>query len=378
MAQRLEAQHGTVVALEREKFGYFMDPTIARLGDGRLVAVASGFRYWHVCPFGKTTLFYSHDQGKTWTAPRVINDTVLDDRDTGIISLGGQKLLVSWFRSDTRYYTTHFEEFIAKQAPHWLHVVEPNLKNMTDENVAKYLGSWVMRSDDGGETWDTPTLAPVNCPHGPICLKNGDVLYFGKEFNQNMEDLANGVGPISAYKSTDGGKTWVKQGTVPFLPGTGDVHVHEPHVVELPSGKLVGMIRIENGDFDNEDTLGKIGLTSFSMTVTESTDGGVTWSMPRPLGFHGAPPHLIYHSSGVIICAYSFRKEPFGQRIALSYDEGKTWQHDFILRDDGPDWDLGYDASIELEDGSILTIYYQKAAAFDEKCCILSSRWRLP
>jgi hypothetical protein len=61
----------------------------------------------------------------------------------------------------------------------------------------------------------------------------------------------------------------------------------------------------------------------------------------------------------------------------VSRDGGATWQHDLVLRDDGPDGDLGYPASVEMPDGSLLTIYYQKAAA-GEKCSLLWTRWSLP
>ena len=67
-----------------------------------LLVVSSGQRSEHVCPWGKTVLNVSHDDGRTWTALQVINDSLIDDRDAGITSLGGGKLLVSWFTSDTR------------------------------------------------------------------------------------------------------------------------------------------------------------------------------------------------------------------------------------------------------------------------------------
>ena len=41
----------------------------------------------------------------------------------------------------------------------------------------------------------------------------------------------------------------------------------------------------------------------------------------------------------------------------ISTDDGQTWEQAIVLRDDGPDGDLGYPASVELADGSILTAY---------------------
>ena len=64
-------------------------------------------------------------------------------------------------------------------------------------------------------------------------------------------------------------------------------------------------------------------------------------------------------------------------RIAISRDEGRTWTADWVLRGDGPDWDLGYPSTVELADGSLLTVCYQKAAA-EEPCALRWSRWRLP
>ena len=66
-----------------------------------------------------------------------------------------------------------------------------------------------------------------------------------------------------------------------------------------------------------------------------------------------------------------------GQRVSLSRDDGKTWEHDFIIRDDGPHFDLGYPSTVELPGGELFTVYYQKTAA-DEKCSLLWSRWSLP
>jgi hypothetical protein len=83
------------------------------------------------------------------------------------------------------------------------------------------------------------------------------------------------------------------------------------------------------------------------------------------------------HSSGALILTYGYREKPFGQRLAVSRDEGVTWQHDWIIRDDGPDFDLGYPSTVELADGGLLTVCYQKVT-IDEKPSLLWSRWPLP
>ena len=62
-------------------------PTIGKAPDGELLVVFSGDRDAHVDPFGRTFLMRSGDCGQTWGDPELINDTPLDDRDTGLASV---------------------------------------------------------------------------------------------------------------------------------------------------------------------------------------------------------------------------------------------------------------------------------------------------
>ena len=358
----IPAEHGVVCRLPDERFGYFAWPTVARMDDDTLAVVSSGLRAEHVCPFGKTVLHVSRNDGRTWSAPSVIQDSPIDDRDAGIVNLGGTSLLVSFFRSDTRLYAK--EAWIPAAAREsWQEVFD----DWTDEQVAGLIGSWTSVSDDGGESWSEPRRSPVSAPHGPIKLAGGDLLYLGKPF-ASWKDMF--VGQITAARSSDRGRTWRVVGRVPVAPHTTAANYHEPHMVELPTGRLIAAIRVE-------ERSGISGMPPFTIMQTESADGGITWSVPRWVGFKGSPPHLMRHSSGVLVMTYGYREKPFGQRVAISRDDGTSWQGDWILRDDGPDHDLGYPATVELGDGSLLTVCYQKAAK-DEKCSLLWSKWKLP
>lgn len=366
MTKKLNVKHGIVCHLPNEKFGYFGWPTVAKTDDGTLLVASSGLRTGHVCPFGKTVLNESKDNGQTWSPPRVIQESLIDDRDAGVVDLGGGKLLVSWFRSDTRIYMKDAWP-TGDERKDWHRA----FATWTDEQVQPLIGSWVMHSADAGATWGEPVRAPVSTPHGPIMLKNGDLLYFGKRF-KTWEDMSLSI--IAAARSTDNGCTWEIVGTVPVCDKTDPINYHEPHVVELPSRRLLGIIRIQ--DHGDKPLTGS-GIPTFSLMQTESDDGGCTWTTARPLGFHGSPPHLLRHSSGTLILTYGYRKAPYGQRVAFSYDNGETWDHDWIIRDDGPDRDIGYPSTVELTDGSLYTVCYQKVAA-GEQCALLWSRWTLP
>ena len=110
--------------------------------------------------------------------------------------------------------------------------------------------------------------------------------------------------------------------------------------------------------------------------MSVSRDRGYTWSVPYRMPCDGTPPHLLLHSSGVIVCVYGYRHEPYGQRALLSRD-GLNWSEEIVLRDDGLSGDLGYPATTELPDGSLMTVYYQRLPG-DTKTSVLYTRWKLP
>jgi hypothetical protein len=140
MTHQLNAEHGMICRLPEERFGYFGWPTLARCDDGTVLIASSGLRSQHICPWGKTVLNISTDDGRTWSAPRIIHDSPIDDRDAGIVSLDGARLLVSWFTSDTRIYA-HDDH-----VRHWLGEAE--------------LAEW-------REKWPEPGHEPAAAPWSP-------------------------------------------------------------------------------------------------------------------------------------------------------------------------------------------------------------------
>ena len=247
---------------------------------------------------------------------------------------------------------------------------------MTDEATERYGGSWVRTSDDGGLTWGDPVRVPVSSPHGPNRLASGDLVYLGKTVAPDEIGQVMNAGSIGLVRSSDGGRSWTPVSSVPLPDGLDVECFHEPHVVELGDGQLLGLIRYDpnHHDYGNRQP----GQTDFQMCQSISGDGGKTWSTAEIMDFHGSPPHLLRHSSDVLVTTYGYREKPYGIRAMLSHDDGDTWRHDYILRDDGPHPDLGYASSVELGDGSILTVYYQRPRRVEDKCALLWSRWNLP
>ena len=100
----------------------------------------------------------------------------------------------------------------------------------------------------------------------------------------------------------------------------------------------------------------------FTMYQSVSDDNGRTWSNVKQVisDTSGAPPHLFVHSSGVLISAFSRRTMPCGIRLVMSTDGGETWSEEFSLYENHETDDLGYPATTELPDGTLLTVFYAR------------------
>ncbi len=360
---KLKTENGFVMPIRDTVFSYHGWPSVCRGPKGDLIAVCSGLRLAHVCPFGKVILCRSEDEGKTWTRPQIIIDTPLDDRDAGITVFNGDQLIVTSFNHyvnvqkgfpcDTAYAETMKTAYFSEN-------------RITDEMEKKFYGSTYVISKDNGITWSEVKHAPVTTPHGPCALKNGGLLYMGNpKVYDERKQLDSDKNTLEVWFSPDA-ETWEKYAVIENPQES--LYFCEPHVAALPDGTLLGTIRVQ-GTNHNERV--------FCVYQTESTDGGKTWTTPHKTVEFGSPPHVLVHSSGNLILTYGYRREPFGERARISIDNGKTWGEELILRDDSPSYDLGYPASVELKDGSIFTLYYQKrdAATVPE---IMYTIWDIP
>jgi len=124
---------------------------------------------------------------------------------------------------------------------------------------------------------------------------------------------------------------------------------------------------------------GKAGYDNLQsyLRQTVSTDGGKTWTVAEKIPLLGYPPHLIRLRNDWLVCVYGKRYAPFGEYACISRDHGQTWDVDHeVFLYPAPNGDLGYPASTEMADGSILTVYYQVDQP-GEKTCLMATRWRV-
>ena len=332
-------------------------PTLARRKNGELLLVCSGGRESHVCPFGQVELMRSSDDGKTWSFPRVLLDSPIDDRDAGVLETAKGSLLATTFTSNA------YDERIIKVGAPIKWSVEKRTRWLAAHNRVpaaarkKELGTWMIRSTDGGVTWSPRYDSLVNSPHGPVNLKDGRILYAGK--NLWREKTWIGI-----CESKDDGQSWQRLAPIPTRKGDDPKNYHELHAVEAANGDLITHIRNHNPE-NNRETL-----------QSESRDGGKTWSEPHNIGVWGLPSHLLRLKDGRLLMSYGHRRKPLGNQARVSTDHGRTWSEPLMISADAANGDLGYPSTVELADGSLVTVWYERMAA-STMAVLRQAHWKL-
>jgi hypothetical protein len=315
-AQPPGLQRSLVVA----KQGYFS--VALRLQDGRIAVVLRGGAP-HLGIQGRLDMVFSSDEGKSWTAPAVVVNSPVDDRNPALGQAKDGTIVVGFWR------TARYDE-----------------KGRYAPKSDKPIGTWVTRSPDGGKTWSNPTEIDTKdigygSPFGKILtLPDGTLLMaiYGEQVRQPGQKTSDAHRSY-VYRSTDNGQTWARHGEI-----SGNQQFNETALLRLPSGKIIAAMRSRGG----------------GLSRAESTDDGATWSMPAPLTPVGAhPADLLLLGDGRILLVTGYRNAPFGVRGMVSDKNGTfDWDKRFVLVNDAVNADCGYPSSVLLNDGKIFTAYY--------------------
>lgn len=354
--------------------GYVGWPTITRHKDGRLTLVYSGGRARHVCPFGQVHIQHSDDDGKTWTWPRTLIDGPLDDRDAGVLETSQGTLIVNWFTSN--YWKDVLENVDPKTHKSRVSHVPPleleqwklRAKHVSDELSTRELGTWCIRSTDGGQTWSNRINTAAGSPHGPIELADGSLLYPGKKVTCDLARMSNGtplLPEIGAARSIDDGQSWQWLSTIAPMPGHDAKDYHELHGIQAADGRIV--VHIRNHAAPHQ----------FNVLQTHSHDDGKTWAPVTDTGLKGFPAFLLRTRAGLLISTFGYRYDPKGNHIAVSEDHGVSWSPQMPINTDS-EGDLGYPSTVELNDNMFLSLWYDKKNSTSQDLTGLRcARWRL-
>ncbi|OYN91393.1 sialidase family protein [Parenemella sanctibonifatiensis] len=256
---------------EGEQEPYF--PEIAHLADGRLVTVF----YWsnEHSPgisggeHGQIRWTESSDGGRTWSAARVVIDTPADDRDPQITQLRDGTVVLTWFQTEWEGYP---------------------------DQPATITGTYVARSTDGGQTWSEPALveSAMSCGCGArsgayelgwsaesgevVELDNGDLLI---PLYGTLPDSS--LGHVSVVRSVDGGRTWPIENEV-MIPAAPGQALSETELAVLPDNRVTAVSRPGH--------------------VSDSYDGGRTWTVATKVPWTMQAPDLLTLPDGKVLLTY--------------------------------------------------------------------------
>jgi len=315
-------------------------PDLVRTSEGDLIVLFCKSEE-HLGPDGAILLSRSTDNGQTWQAPQVVFDTPIDDRESGITVLSGGRLLghfVSTFHTPEKYAALRPLAYEQPVLRRWTEFVQ-----RAEYRAAELLqGGRNALSSDGGKTWSAPVRGK-DAIHGGIELTDGSLMI--ASYRETLDSITVNIADAPLVP-------WRTIATV-ASPKPDSLRFGEPHILQLPSGRIIMMIRATTKPYNDMDE-------RCHLWETYSDDNGQTWVPPFETPLWGFPPHLLLLSDGSVLVSYGYRRKPFGQRVCISTD-GVTWDpsREFVLRDDAPNKDLGYPASTELEPGLVLTVYYQ-------------------
>ena len=203
------------------------------------------------------------------------------------------------------------------------------------------------RSSDGGTTWQTGELDGTDYPRNVIVEADGSLLMI-RALKSDWSGKNQGSPHLQLCRSKDHGQTWT------FSTGKIDWNYSafgEVSAIRLKNGRLLAALRRQIPDTHGE---------GFEDTaVTESRDGGQSWSKPQ-LMVNTAEVHVFLTelADGRILATYSDYHLPYGVSAIVSTDGGHSWDREHPARLVlSADLYVGWPVTIQLADQSLLTAY---------------------
>ncbi len=192
-----------------------------------------------------------------------------------------------------------------------------------------------IHSDDGGRTWKAPVLLEPELGfmlrNKPIVLMNGDII---------LPIYDERIWASLFWISSDKGQTWQK--TENLLSEPGNI---QPTVIQRADGSLFSLMRT-----------GRRGGRLWQAT---SGDNGQTWTTPvqSQLRNPNAACDMVKLTNGLVVLVFNDTKQGRANlNVAISKDEGKTWQANYFLENESQK-EFSYPAIIQTRDGKIHITY---------------------
>ena len=243
----------------------------------------------------------------------------------------------------------------------WAFVRENGLENLKqpvfeNREGSVFLGGYVLRSTDMGESWDGPFYPPSIPPEikfsalgEPLPAYNRGALWEGRD-GRIFWVVAAGTDRDNIRKtsnylmiSEDKGLTWKYSCPVAV---DDKAAFNETSIYETPKGDLVAFLRTA-------------GLED-QACIARSTDGGKSFGPWIKMGFQGHPLQALRLPDNRVFLVYGYRHKPYGIRARILNAECTDYEtaEEIIIRTDGGNSDIGYPWAVMLDENRVLVTYY--------------------
>jgi hypothetical protein len=225
--------------------------------------------------------------------------------------------------------------------------------------------NWVLRSADGGRTWEKSDAFPAPEPGWTEYIPFGDI-WAGDDGALHTSCYQGELDDPARSSKTKGWRSW-------HFRSDDDGRTWRP----------VSLIGPRHNETDLFPLGGKSWLAAARADATElirSDDDGATWQEPRRVtGRNEINAHLARLKDGRLLLSYGVRVA--GRRgvcARLSGDDGRTWGEPLRLADTVGDGDCGYPSSVQLADGAIVTAWYSRETPDHAGYHMGVTAWRAP
>jgi hypothetical protein len=333
---------------------YSCFPSIVQRPDGELLVAFRRAPDWR--PLGQTVnghadatsqlmLVRSRDGGRSWSAtPELIFAHPFG---------GSQDPCLQQMRDGTLLCTSYGWAQLRPEVAAKLR--QPVRQSVRDHGTFTFMGGYILRSEDGGRSWQGPLIPPAApteqtrdifggltpvLNRGAMCEGRDGRLFWVVQVSDRGENRSTSN---HLMISTDRGLSW-EYGCV--VAADDEVVFNETSIYETPGGDLVAFMRTAR--FEDE------------ACIARSTDGGKSFAPWQGMGFRGHPLQALRLPDQRVLLVYGYRHAPYGIRARILNAECTDFATaaEIVLRDDGGNWDIGYPWAAMVDARHVLVVYY--------------------
>ncbi|MHC4872992.1 MAG: sialidase family protein [Planctomycetota bacterium] len=210
----------------------------------------------------------------------------------------------------------------------------------------------VYASDDYGESWHEQgkIYSKPDKEKGPAGFRGNMI-----EVNSELLIACNWKDDVDTYtrhvylmSSSDEGVSWQIKSKI----AGPEECPNETSLYQNPDGRLTAIMRTMEG----------------YLCLAHSDDNGESWGEMIKSSVWGFPAHAILHSSGKVVLTYGYRNKPKGTKVKILNadltDFDTAPEYYVVQYDEEGSGGGGYPYAVELKDGSVLIVYYDRIVPY--------------